>query len=78
MPCEFGKTNHPFSSRVVITMSMRNPAFELNEDGSAKDPAAFRAALLADEQRVKKLQVCPCAVFQLNRPAASPRVPGLL
>jgi hypothetical protein len=59
-------------------MSTRNPVFELNDDGSAKDPAAFRAALLADEQRVKKLQVCPCAVLQLNRPVASPRVPGLL
>ena len=36
---------------------MTNPAFSLNEDGSATDPAAFRAALKADSERVKKLQV---------------------
>jgi hypothetical protein len=50
--------------------STRNPAFELNDDGSAKDPAAFRAALLADEQRVKKLQV---RVLCFSSTALSPR-----
>ena len=39
---------------------MTNPAFNLNEDGSAVDPAAFRAALKADSGRAKKLQVCLC------------------
>ncbi len=36
---------------------MSNPAFATNEDGSAKDAAAYRAALLADPEKVKKLQV---------------------
>jgi hypothetical protein len=39
---------------------MTNPAFNLNEDGSAVDPAAFRAALKADSERAKKLQARGC------------------
>ena len=34
-------------------------AFARNEDGSAKDPAAFREALLKDPERIKALQVSP-------------------
>lgn len=34
-------------------------AFARNEDGSAKDPAAFREALLKDPERIKALQVPP-------------------
>ena len=35
---------------------MADAAFAQNADGSAKDPAAFRAALQADPERVKELQ----------------------
>ena len=55
---------------------MTNPAFNLNEDGSAVDPAAFRAALKADSGRAKKLQVCPCrATLRGRLPVAVPVPP---
>ena len=38
-------------------MASQNSAYDMNENGSAKDPAAFRAALRADAQRMAALQV---------------------
>lgn len=38
-------------------MTSDTAAFSLNDDGTAKDPAAFRAALKADPERVKALMV---------------------
>ena len=43
--------------RASYVFIMAEKAFELNGDGSAKDPAAFRTALKADPERVKALQV---------------------
>lgn len=37
--------------------SPETTAFALNDDGTAKDPAAFREALKADPERVKALMV---------------------
>eukprot|EP00210_Caulerpa_lentillifera_P004229 g4034.t1 len=31
-------------------------AFEINSDGSAKDPTAFKNALLADQEKMKELE----------------------
>jgi hypothetical protein len=36
-----------------------DPAFALNEDGSAKDVAAFRAAVRADPQRMAEVNAHP-------------------
>ena len=38
-------------------MSGHKSAYDMNENGSAKDPEAFRAALRADPQRMAALQV---------------------
>ncbi|GLC55685.1 hypothetical protein PLESTB_001014500 [Pleodorina starrii] len=40
--------------------------FEVNEDGSARDPAAFRAALLSDNERMAQLQQFPAFVEVLR------------
>lgn len=39
-------------------MASHNSSYDLNENGSAKDPVAFRAALRADPQRMGALKVC--------------------
>ncbi|KAK3285678.1 hypothetical protein CYMTET_6727 [Cymbomonas tetramitiformis] len=36
-----------------------DPRFEVNEDGTAKDPVAFRAALREDAQKVKIIEEDP-------------------
>ena len=38
-------------------MASSAKAFETNEDGSAKDPSAYRAALMADPAKMKAIQV---------------------
>jgi|APGre2960657444_1045066.scaffolds.fasta_scaffold02192_3 hypothetical protein len=51
-----------------------NPAFAINEDGSAKDAGAYRAALLADPEKVKAIQARPEA--RPRRAAACASPPG--
>lgn len=41
------------------TMSGHNSAYDMNDNGSAKDPVAFRAALRQDTQRMAALQAEP-------------------
>ncbi|KAI8100478.1 hypothetical protein PSENEW3n2_00000670 [Picochlorum sp. SENEW3] len=40
-------------------MATDNPAFAMNEDGTAKDPAAFRKALLEDPAKMEALKEEP-------------------
>ena len=53
------------SRRVVLVGIMsENAAYKLNEDGTAVDPAAFKAALLADPAKVASLKEEP-EVFEI-------------
>ena len=47
-------------------MSTHNTAYDMHENGSAKDPVAFRAALLSDAQRMAALQAEPEVAAVVN------------
>ena len=46
-------------------MSATEPAFHFNEDGSAANPAAFRAALQSDPDKLRMVQSDPKAAAVL-------------
>lgn len=55
------------------------PPFDVNEDGSAKDPGAYRAAIMNDAQKLKAIQarhVAACSLHATSRTARGGAVPG--
>jgi broad specificity polyphosphatase/5'/3'-nucleotidase SurE len=40
-------------------MAAADPRFEVNDDGTAKDPVAFRQALREDKEKLKIIEVPP-------------------
>jgi hypothetical protein len=44
---------------VQCTMAAADPRFEVNDDGTAKDPVAFRQALREDKDKLKIIEVRP-------------------
>jgi hypothetical protein len=42
------------------------PPFDVNEDGSAKDPGAYRAAIMNDAQKLKAIQARHVAACSLH------------
>ena len=46
-----------------------DPRFEVNDDGTAKDPVAFRQALREDKEKLKIIEVCPLEFSPIECPS---------
>jgi hypothetical protein len=55
-------------------MAAADPRFEVNDDGTAKDPVAFRQALREDKEKLKIIEVgCRLLLTPLLRLFEQPR-----